>query len=40
MFFEYWKVVEKELFVLFKIFEIEKDYVVIENVEEWDDDDK
>ncbi|CAP69196.1 uncharacterized protein PODANS_7_11520 [Podospora anserina S mat+] len=37
---EHWKAAEKELSALLKILETEKDHVVIENAEEWDDDDK
>ncbi|CAK7230763.1 Translation initiation factor 3 subunit c [Sporothrix bragantina] len=37
---EHWKAAEKELTSLFKILEKNKEYIVIENAEEWDDDDK
>ncbi|CAK7218071.1 Translation initiation factor 3 subunit c [Sporothrix curviconia] len=37
---EHWKAAEKELTLLFKILEKNNEYVVIENAEEWDDDDK
>ncbi|KAI1075485.1 eukaryotic translation initiation factor 3 subunit 8 N-terminus-domain-containing protein [Whalleya microplaca] len=38
--FEHWKAAEKEISVLFEVLEANRDYIVIENVEEWDDDDK
>ncbi|CAK7234369.1 Translation initiation factor 3 subunit c [Sporothrix eucalyptigena] len=37
---EHWKAAEKELTSLFKILEKNKEYIVIENAEEWDDDEK
>ena len=37
---EHWKAAEKELALLFKILEKNKEYIVIENAEEWDDDEK
>lgn len=37
---EQWKAAEKELSLLFKVLESNKEYIVIENAEEWDDDDK
>lgn len=37
---EQWKSAEKELAVLFEVLETNRDYVVIENAEEWEDDDK
>lgn len=37
---EHWKAAEKEISTLFQVLETNKDYVVIENAEEWDDDEK
>ncbi|OAA51533.1 eukaryotic translation initiation factor 3 [Metarhizium rileyi] len=37
---EHWKAAEKELSALLTVVENNKDYVVVENVEEWDDDEK
>lgn len=37
---EHWKAAEKELSSLLELLEKEQDYVVVENVEEWDDDEK
>lgn len=37
---EHWKAAEKELALLLKVLETNKEYVVIENAEEWDDDEK
>ncbi|CAK7265932.1 Translation initiation factor 3 subunit c [Sporothrix epigloea] len=37
---EHWKAAETELTTLFKILETNKEYIVIENAEEWDDDEK
>ncbi|KAI1758854.1 eukaryotic translation initiation factor 3 subunit C [Hypoxylon sp. FL1150] len=37
---EHWKAAEKEISTLFEVLESNKDYVVIENAEEWDDDEK
>jgi len=37
---EHWKAAEKELALLFSILEKNREYIVIENAEEWDDDDK
>lgn len=37
---EHWKAAEKELAALLKILETQKDHVVIESAEEWDDDEK
>ncbi|KJZ73779.1 Eukaryotic translation initiation factor 3 subunit C [Hirsutella minnesotensis 3608] len=37
---EHWKAAEKELSSLLKILESNHDYVVVENAEEWDDDEK
>ncbi|KAK3990166.1 eukaryotic translation initiation factor 3 subunit 8 N-terminus-domain-containing protein [Cladorrhinum sp. PSN332] len=37
---EHWKAAEKELAALLKILETQKNHVVLENAEEWDDDDK
>ncbi|KFG82794.1 eukaryotic translation initiation factor 3 [Metarhizium anisopliae] len=37
---EHWKAAEKELSTLLTVLENNKDYVVVENVEEWDDDEK
>ncbi|KAF9877385.1 eukaryotic translation initiation factor 3 [Colletotrichum karsti] len=37
---EHWKAAEKELTSLIDILEANKDYVVVENAEEWDDDEK
>ncbi|KAK4106955.1 hypothetical protein N658DRAFT_555704 [Parathielavia hyrcaniae] len=37
---EHWKAAEKELSALVSLLEAHKDHVVIENAEEWDDDDK
>ncbi|KAF4954091.1 hypothetical protein FGADI_5518 [Fusarium gaditjirri] len=37
---EHWKAAEKELSSLLKVLEDNHDYVVVENAEEWDDDDK
>jgi translation initiation factor 3 subunit C len=37
---EHWKAAEKELSLLLKVLETNKEYVVIENAEEWDDDEK
>ncbi|KAK4124036.1 hypothetical protein N657DRAFT_619388 [Parathielavia appendiculata] len=37
---EHWKAAERELSALLSLLETHKDHVVIENAEEWDDDDK
>ena len=37
---EHWKAAEKELASLFTILEKNRDYIVVENAEEWDDDEK
>ncbi|KAI2609199.1 eukaryotic translation initiation factor 3 subunit C [Hypoxylon sp. NC1633] len=37
---EHWKAAEQEITTLFEVLESNKDYVVIENAEEWDDDEK
>ncbi|KAK4138145.1 hypothetical protein BT67DRAFT_452872 [Trichocladium antarcticum] len=37
---EHWKAAERELAALLELLEANKDHVVLENVEEWDDDDK
>lgn len=37
---EHWKAAERELASLLALLEANKDHIVIENVEEWDDDDK
>ena len=37
---EHWKAAEKELASLFSILEKNRDYVVVENAEEWEDDEK
>jgi len=37
---EHWKSAEKELSTLFNILEQNKEYVVVENAEEWEDDEK
>ncbi|KAH6893502.1 eukaryotic translation initiation factor 3 [Thelonectria olida] len=37
---EHWKAAEKELSSLLEVLEQNKDYVVVENAEEWDDDEK
>lgn len=37
---EHWKAAEKELSSLLQVLEDNHDYVVVENAEEWDDDDK
>ncbi|KAI0892795.1 eukaryotic translation initiation factor 3 subunit 8 N-terminus-domain-containing protein [Annulohypoxylon nitens] len=37
---EHWKAAEKEISTLFEVLEANKEYVVIENAEEWDDDEK
>ncbi|KAK3374854.1 eukaryotic translation initiation factor 3 subunit 8 N-terminus-domain-containing protein [Podospora didyma] len=37
---EHWKAAEKELATLLRVLETEKDHIVIENAEEWDDDEK
>ncbi|TDZ37024.1 Eukaryotic translation initiation factor 3 subunit C [Colletotrichum spinosum] len=37
---EHWKAAEKELTTLIDVLEANKDYVVVENAEEWDDDEK
>ncbi|KAL7625947.1 Translation initiation factor 3 subunit c [Parahypoxylon ruwenzoriense] len=37
---EHWKAAEKEISVLFEVLETNREYVVIENAEEWDDDEK
>ncbi|KAK2590433.1 Translation initiation factor 3 subunit c [Conoideocrella luteorostrata] len=37
---EHWKAAEKELSTLITVLERHQDYVVVENVEEWDDDEK
>lgn len=37
---EHWKSAEKELSTLLTVLEKNKDYVVVENTEEWDDDEK
>ncbi|PKS10032.1 hypothetical protein jhhlp_004657 [Lomentospora prolificans] len=37
---EHWKAAEKELSLLLKVLDENPEYVVVENAEEWDDDDK
>ncbi|KAI5920447.1 eukaryotic translation initiation factor 3 subunit 8 N-terminus-domain-containing protein [Camillea tinctor] len=37
---EHWKAAEKELSTLFEVLEANREYIVIEHAEEWDDDDK
>ncbi|KAI2613217.1 eukaryotic translation initiation factor 3 subunit C [Hypoxylon fragiforme] len=37
---EHWKAAEKEISILFEVLETNKEFVVIENAEEWDDDEK
>ncbi|KAI8960405.1 eukaryotic translation initiation factor 3 subunit C [Daldinia sp. FL1419] len=37
---EHWKAAEKEISTLFEVLESNREYVVIENAEEWDDDEK
>lgn len=37
---DHWKAAEQELAALFSVLEKNKDFIVIENAEEWDDDDK
>ncbi|KAI1489115.1 eukaryotic translation initiation factor 3 subunit 8 N-terminus-domain-containing protein [Biscogniauxia mediterranea] len=37
---EHWKAAEKELATLFEVLETNREYIVIEHAEEWDDDDK
>ncbi|KAF4828264.1 Eukaryotic translation initiation factor 3 subunit C [Colletotrichum tropicale] len=37
---EHWKAAEKELTLLINVLEANTDYVVVENAEEWDDDEK
>ncbi|KAF6830009.1 eukaryotic translation initiation factor 3 subunit 8 [Colletotrichum plurivorum] len=37
---EHWKAAEKELTALIDVLEANKDYVVVENAEEWEDDEK
>ncbi|KAI0378659.1 eukaryotic translation initiation factor 3 subunit 8 N-terminus-domain-containing protein [Hypomontagnella monticulosa] len=37
---EHWKAAEKEISTLFEVLESNKEYIVIENAEEWDDDEK
>ena len=37
---EHWKAAEKELSLLLTVLDENKDYIVLENAEEWDDDDK
>lgn len=37
---EHWKAAEKELSTLLQVLEANHDYVVVENAEEWDDDEK
>lgn len=37
---EHWKAAEKELSTLLTVLETNHDYIVVENVEEWDDDEK
>ncbi|KAK3380426.1 eukaryotic translation initiation factor 3 subunit 8 N-terminus-domain-containing protein [Lasiosphaeria ovina] len=37
---EHWKAAERELFLLLRILETEKDHIIIEGADEWDDDDK
>ncbi|KAH9899051.1 eukaryotic translation initiation factor 3 subunit 8 N-terminus-domain-containing protein [Xylariomycetidae sp. FL2044] len=37
---EHWKAAEKELATLFDVLERNREYIVIENAEEWDDDEK
>ncbi len=37
---EHWKAAEKELSLLFTVLEKNREYIVIENAEEWDDDEK
>ncbi|KAK1637384.1 eukaryotic translation initiation factor 3 subunit 8 [Colletotrichum phormii] len=37
---EHWKAAEKELNSLLEVLEQNKDYIVVENAEEWDDDEK
>ncbi|KAK0723006.1 eukaryotic translation initiation factor 3 subunit 8 N-terminus-domain-containing protein [Lasiosphaeria miniovina] len=37
---EHWKAAERELFLLLRTLETEKDHIIIEGADEWDDDDK
>ena len=37
---EHWKAAEKELYQLLQILESNREYIVVENAEEWDDDEK
>ncbi len=37
---EHWKAAEKELNILFTVLDKNREYIVIENAEEWDDDEK
>jgi translation initiation factor 3 subunit C len=37
---DHWKAAEKELCTLFEVLEANKEYIVIENAEEWEDDEK
>ncbi|KAK6949805.1 hypothetical protein K445DRAFT_321577 [Daldinia sp. EC12] len=37
---EHWKAAEKEISTLFEVLESNREYIVIENAEEWDDDEK
>ncbi|KAF3064970.1 Eukaryotic translation initiation factor 3 subunit C [Daldinia childiae] len=37
---EHWKSAEKEISTLFEVLESNREYIVIENAEEWDDDEK
>lgn len=37
---EHWKAAEKELSTLFEVLDTNRDHIVIENAEEWEDDDK
>ncbi|KAI1465119.1 eukaryotic translation initiation factor 3 subunit C [Daldinia caldariorum] len=37
---EHWKAAEKEISTLFQVLESNREYIVIENAEEWDDDEK
>lgn len=37
---EHWKSAEKELSALLQLLSVEKEYIVVENAEEWDDDEK
>ena len=37
---EHWTAAEKELATLFEVLEMNRDHIVIENAEEWEDDDK